>query len=299
VFTANFQVDVPNAIKEHNFASYITNDWHVTGIGTLQSGEPWSLYEFYGAVGSINFGNFPTLMNPVLGIKDPKHPKSALTGNRGRFRASTGNYIPYVDPSQINITYLQPGTNGIPISTGSDPSDIYETAFNTGQRNIFRQDAQKRLDMSLRKGFRISDKIHAEYELNVFNLTNTTSPDVPQDQAQIRQNNGCSTSAIASFGGDNNCGTFRSFLGYGQIVTSADPGDQQSARANLDQIPFSSGTGKGTQLPLSLNNGESYCNPNLYITGTSVCPNNAANFGSVTGTIGGSRAFTMGFHITY
>ena len=91
---ANFQVDVPNAVKSSNFASYITNDWHLTGIGTLQSGEPYSLYEFYGAVGSINFGNFPTLMNPVLGIKDPKHPKTALTGNKGSFRGSGGNYIP-------------------------------------------------------------------------------------------------------------------------------------------------------------------------------------------------------------
>ena len=109
MFTANFQVDVPNAIKKHNFASYFTNDWHLTGIGTLQSGEPYSLYEFYGAVGSINFGNFPTLMNPVLGIKDPKHPKTALTGNTGKFRGSGGSYIPYVDPSQIAINYLQPG----------------------------------------------------------------------------------------------------------------------------------------------------------------------------------------------
>src|SRR5208337_4994522 len=28
VFTANFQVDVPNAVKSSNVASYITNDWH-------------------------------------------------------------------------------------------------------------------------------------------------------------------------------------------------------------------------------------------------------------------------------
>jgi hypothetical protein len=299
VFTGNFQIDIPNAIKEHNFASYITNDWHLTGIGTVQSGEPWSLYEFYGAVGSINFGNFPTLMNPVLGIKDPKHPKTALTGNSGRFRASTGNYVPYVDPSQVAIRYLQPGTDGIPVSTGSDPSDVYETAFNSGQRNIFRQALQKRLDLSLRKGFRVTEKIRLQYELNVFNLTNTTSPDVPQDQAQIRQNNGCSSTAIASFGGDNNCGTFRSYLGYGQIVTSADPGDQQTAKTNLDQIPFATATGKATQLPLTLTDGQSYCNTDIYVTGQSYCPNNAANFGSVTGTIGGNRAFTMGIHITY
>ena len=86
VFTGNFQIDVPNLVKSNDFASYITNDWHLTGIAILQSGEPYSLYEFYGAVGSINFGNFPTLMNPVLGIKDPKNPKSAFTGNKGSFR---------------------------------------------------------------------------------------------------------------------------------------------------------------------------------------------------------------------
>jgi hypothetical protein len=299
VLTANFQIDMPNTLREHSFGSYFTNDWHLTGIGVLQSGEPWSLYEFYGAVGSINFGNFPTLMNPVLGIKDPSNPKSALTKNSGRFRDPSGNYIPYIDPSQVAINYLAPGTNGIPVSAGTDPSDIYETAFNVGQRNIFRQDAQKRLDLSVRKSFKISDKVSVQYELNAFNVTNTTSPDVPQDQAQIRQNNGCSTTAIAAFGGGNNCGQYRSYLGYGQIVTSPNGTDQQTALANLDQIPFATGTGKSTQLPLNLGNGDSYCNANVYTSGTTTCPNNAANFGSVTGTIGGSRAFTMGLHVTF
>jgi hypothetical protein len=302
VFSANFQVDLPNAEKENNFASYFTNDWHLTGIGIVQSGEPWSLYEFYGAVGSINFGNFPTLMNPVLGIKNPKNPKSALTGNPGKFRDSSGNYYPYVDPSQVAINYLAPGTNGIPISSGTEPSDIYQTAFNVGQRNIFRQALQKRVDLSLRKGFRVTDKIKLQYELNVFNLTNTTSSDIPQDQAQIRQNNGCSLTAINAYGGSNNCNQYRSYLGYGEVVASNNPTDQQSALANLDQVPFSNGTGKGTQLPLTLQLGQGTCQlPSQTIANSNPasCPNNAANFGSVTGTIGGPRAFTMGIHITY
>ncbi len=302
VFSANFQVDVPNAVKGDNFASYVTNDWHFTGIGILQSGEPWSLYEFYGAVGSINFGNFPTLMNPVLGIKDPANPKSALTGNPGKFRASGGDYIPYIDPSQVEIHYLAPGTNGIPISSAGEPSDIYQTAFNVGQRNIFRQSPQRRLDMSLRKGFKISEKLHLQYEFNAFNLTNTTSLDIPQDQAQIRQNNGCSATAIAAYGGSNNCNAYRGYLGYGQIVTSNNPTDQQAALVNLDQIPFATGTGKGTRLPLtlSLTPPQGTCTlAALTITGTNTCPNNAANFGSATGTIGGSRAITMGLHLTF
>jgi hypothetical protein len=299
VFSANFQVEIPNTAQDHSLTSYFVNDWHFTGMGILQSGEPWSLYEFYGAVGSINFGNFPTLMNPVLGIKDPSHPSKALTGNKGASRDANGNYIPFIDPSQIAISYLQPGTNGIPISTGDDPMDIYQTAFNTGQRNIFRQEPQRRLDLSLRKGFKIGERVRLQYELNAFNLTNTTSLDVPQNQAQIRQNNGCSATAIADFGGDNNCSAFRSYLGYGQVVTANNPTDQQSALANLDQVPFATGSGKSTLLSPKLSNGQSYCTANLYVAGQTYCPNNAANFGSVTGTIGGSRAFTMGIHITY
>ncbi|HEY1902509.1 MAG TPA: carboxypeptidase regulatory-like domain-containing protein [Terracidiphilus sp.] len=302
VFSANFQVDIPNAVKTHSLLSYVTNDWHLTGTGILQSGEPYSLYEFYGAVGSINFGNYPTLMNPTLGIKDPRHPKNALTGNKGSSRGSGGSYIPSIDPSQIAIHYLTPGEDGIPVSTGGDPSDIYETAFNVGQRNIFHQSGQRRLDLSIRKSFRISEKISAQYEFNVFNVTNTTSLDVPQNQAQIRQNNGCSANAIKAYQGDSNCNQYRSYLGYGQVVTSNDPGDQQSALGNLDQVPFATGSGKSLQLPLtlSLNPPQGTCTISpLTIANTSSCPNNAANFGSATGTVGGSRAIVMGFHITY
>ena len=196
VFSANFQFEVPNAARAHTLASYFANDWHLTGQGILQSGEPYSLYEFYGSVGSLRFGDYPNLMNPVLGIKDPQHPSTALTGNKGPFRGSGGSYIPTIDPTQIAIHYVAPGSSGVPLSTGTDPQDIYETAFNTGQRNIFRQAMQKRLDLSVRKTFHVSEKIAVEYELNAFNVTNTTSLDIPQDQARIRQNYACSNTAI-------------------------------------------------------------------------------------------------------
>jgi hypothetical protein len=315
VFIANFQVDIPNKAKQSSLLAYGINDWHIGGAGTIQSGEPYSLYEFYGAVGSIRFGNFPTLMNPVLGIKDPKHPKSALTGNKGTYRGTGGNYIPTIDPSQVDIVYLQSGTNGIPVSSGAsgDPQDNYETAFNVGQRNIFRQAAQKRLDMSIRKGFRVTEKVKAQFEMSIFNLTNTTSLDVPQNQAQIRQNNGCSASASGDIAyGGNNCNTYRGYLGYGQIVTNLDDQTTNSGRGtagqNLDQIPYSTGTGRTTQLPLMLqgpttpggSGGVGYCVITQFeVQGTTQCPNNAANFGSVTGTVGGGRAFVMGFRITY
>ncbi len=57
---------------------------------------------------------------------------------------------------------------------------------------------QKRLDISFRKNFHVTDKISIQYEFNIFNLTNTTSLDVPQDQTQIRQNDACSASAFVA-----------------------------------------------------------------------------------------------------
>ena len=82
-------------------------------------------------------------------------------------------------------------------------------------------------------------------------------------------------------------------------MASNDPVDQASALANLDQVPYATGTGKGLVLNPKLQNGQSYCTPNGYVAGTTYCPNNAANFGSVTGTIGGNRSVTMGFRVTF
>lgn len=300
VVSANFQVLVPNAAKEHSFLSYLVNDWTTSGIAILQSGQPYSLYEFYGAVGSVNFGNYPTLMNPILGIKDPAHPKSAMTGNKGSMRDSGGDYIPTLDPTQIAINYVAPGTDGVPVSTGSDPQDIYETAFNKGQRNIFRQSPQKRLDFSIRKMFHPTEKLAVQYDFNIFNLFNNTSLDIPQDQAQIRQNYACSDTAIQESEANYlNCTPGSYYINYGQIVTSSDPNDQQSAKNNLDQLPYATGSGKSTKLPLTVPLNQGLCSAPYAIQNTNSCPNNAANFGSATGTIGGNRAITMGIHITY
>ena len=295
VFIANFQVEAPNLAKAHSALSYITNDWHLTGVGLVQSGEPYSLYEFYGAVGSVFFGDFPTLSNPVLSIKDPTHPNRALTGNTGQFRGPGGSFIPHIDPTQLAINYLAPGQDGIPISTGNDPQDIYETDFAPGnQRNIFRQAVQKRLDISARKSFHPTGKIAIQYEFNVFNLTNTASLDVPQDQTEIRQASACSNSAKTA---GNNCSASEYFVNFGQIVTSANTADQLSAKTNLDQLPYANGSGKGTTIPTLLPVGKGSCTASGSVGNG--CPNNGANFGSVTTTIGGARAVTMGMHVTF
>jgi hypothetical protein len=299
VFSAYFQAAVPNLAHANTLLSEVVNGWNLDGTAIVQSGEPYSLYEFYGAVGSIYFGDFPTLMNPIIGIKNPSNPKQALTGNKGATRGAGGSYMPAIDPSQLSINYIQPGQDGIPISTGDDPQDIYETDFAPPQRNIFRQAAQKQINLSLRKIFKITQRYSLQYEFNVFNVANTTSLDVPSNQGQIRQNSACSTTATASaIVNDQNCqpGTYY-YVNYGQIVTSNNPSDQQSAKANLDQLPYQVGTGKATTVPTLIPVGDRTCVSVNAVPGG--CPNNAANFGSVYNTIGSNRMITMGFHFTY
>jgi hypothetical protein len=280
VFTANFDVQFPSPVAQHSFLGYLADNWEMTGIGVVQSGEPYSLYEYYGAVGSVYFGDYPTLLNPILPISNPRLAKSknyGLTGNSGAFRSSTGSYIPAVSPYDIAINYLAPGQKGIPVSTGSDPQDIYETDFApSNQRNIFRQALQKRLDLSFRKTFKFGSRYSLLYNFDAYNVFNTTSLDVPQDQTEIRQSDACSTLANANPKG--NCAA--DYLNYGQIATTNNAADQQTALKALDKTPaqYASGTGTGTTIPVTAN---------------------GANFGSVTNTIGGNRAIVMGLHLTY
>ena len=68
------------------------------------------------------------------------------------------------------------------------------------------------------------------------------------NQGQIRQNSACSTSATLA---GNNCSPGQYYyVNYGQIVTSNNPADQQSALANLDEPPYSNGAGVGLTIPL-------------------------------------------------
>jgi hypothetical protein len=297
IFTANFQAMLPNFAKEHTALAYVTNDWSLTGIGVVQSGEPYSLYEFYGAVGSAYFGDYPSLMNPVLPISNPKQAKtSGLTGNAGDRRGSGGEYMPTINPDDIAINYIAPGNKGVPTAAqgnAGDPTDIYETDFAPeNQRNIFRQAMQKRLDLSFRKSFHPTARISVLYEFNVFNVTNTTSMDVPQNQTQIRQSDACSTTAESS----GNCSA--GYVNYGQIATSSSTADQQSALTNLDQKPYYTGSGKTTAIPTTLPLNVQSCTTYNAISAAG-CPNNGANFGSVTGTIGGNRAITMALHVVF
>ncbi len=66
-------------------------------------------------------------------------------------------------------------------------NDPFETGFTTGQRNIFRQSFQKRADASVIKALNIKERYNLKFTFDVYNLTNTTSFDVPGNEVSQNQ----------------------------------------------------------------------------------------------------------------
>lgn len=168
-------------------------------------------------------------------------------------RAATTSQ-PSIPPRSISTT--SPGEKGVPTAAqgnAGDPLDTYETDFApSNQRNIFRQSAQKRLDICFRKSVKIKDRVTIQYAFNIFNVTNTTSLDVPQNQTQIRQTSyTCSATAMAVRG--SNCANEYT---YGQVVTNqadqATNNGRGTAGLALDQLPYVNGTGKSITIPIML-----------------------------------------------
>jgi hypothetical protein len=216
ILVFNYVFQLPKLAKESSLLGKFTNGWQVVGITKLQSGQPYSLYEFDGAVGSLYFGNFPSLANPVLGIKNGSNPKSALTGHSGSQLATTSpvTYVPAIDPTQLQINYVQPGQKGVPACTSGEPCDVFENDFTPGQRNIFKQSFQKDADISFQKVTRFTDRYSARYTFDVYNVTNTTSFDVPNNSATV---SGSRLNAAAPPTGCLNCTTS---VAFGQVATS-------------------------------------------------------------------------------
>jgi hypothetical protein len=166
-FTYGFAL--PKLYKGSSFARKLINDWTLNGVAIIQSGQPYSIIDFSGAVGSLFFSTFDGITNPIVPLAPGCTAKSASTGASGAFKT------PALKASCFTLPLVAVGTDGVP------SGDPFETQFTSGQRNIFRQAYQKRADASLGKVVNIHERYTLKYTLDVYNLTNTTSFDVPSD----------------------------------------------------------------------------------------------------------------------
>jgi Carboxypeptidase regulatory-like domain/TonB dependent receptor len=180
VINFNYVYVLPDFVHTHNVESYFTNGWSLVGLTVLQSGQPYSVIDFSGAVASIYYGVSNGITNPIVPLAAGCTAKNAKTGHSGAF--GTGDEA--LKASCFTVQPLATGSLG-----GAVPlSDPYETAFTTGQRNIFRQAFQKRADASLVKVTKFTERYSLKYTFDVYNLTNTSSFDVPGNEVSQNQN---------------------------------------------------------------------------------------------------------------
>ena len=175
VINFNYTYKLPSFAPASTLAGKVIDGWGLQGITVIQSGQPYSVIDYSGAVGSIYYGVADGITNPIVPLAPGCTPKSAKTGASGAFTNGGGDYA--LKASCFTLPSLSGGDLGGAIPT----NDSFETTFTSGQRNIFRQSYQRRADASLVKELSIAEKYHFLYTFDVFNLTNTTSFDIPTD----------------------------------------------------------------------------------------------------------------------
>ncbi len=182
VINFNYVFKIPDFANVHTLQGKVIDGWSLVGLTVLQSGQPYSIIDFSGAVGSIYYSTANGITNPIVPLNSSCTAKSAKTGASGAWTLFNGK--PALNPACFTLPVLPAGGLGGAIPT----SDPYESGFTTGQRNIFRQDFQKRADVSLIKVLSLKERYNLKYTFDVYNLTNTTSLDVPGNE--VTQNAG-------------------------------------------------------------------------------------------------------------
>jgi hypothetical protein len=177
IFNFNYVYQLPSFVAGNSWKSKLANGWAVQGIAVIQSGQPYSVIDYTGAVGSIYYGVSDGITNPIVPLAPGCTAYNAVTGAIG------AGSTPALKASCFTLPLLQPGDLGGAIP----PGDLYETDFTSGQRNIFRQAWQERTDISLVKLTKASERVSIRFALDVFNLTNTPSFDIPIDSVSQNQ----------------------------------------------------------------------------------------------------------------
>jgi hypothetical protein len=173
VFNLSYVFQLHDFARQSSLEGKFIDGWSLVGMTVLQSGQPYSVVDYTGSVGSIYYSTANGITNPIVPLASGCTAKTALTGASGAW--TTGSGKPALKASCFAIPLLPAGgLNGAIPNT-----DPYETGFATGERNIFRQAFQKRADASLVKDTKISDRYDLKYTFDVYNLTNTSSFDIP------------------------------------------------------------------------------------------------------------------------
>lgn len=188
VFTINYLYQIPDLTKSQGFLKHVVNGWGFSGITILESGQPYSVYDFSGTVASQFYGaGDDFITNPLLAIPGGTVKSVQLQGTSGVNPAN-----PVLNGGAFGILVNAPGTNGVPpcgpTTDENAPNaacDFSETAFSTQGRNPFRGPFQSRFDFSVMKTFKLSERFTLRYDAQFFNIFNHPSFDAPVNNISL------------------------------------------------------------------------------------------------------------------
>jgi hypothetical protein len=207
VFNFSYVYQLPKFTGDSaSWKGRVTNGWAIEGLAIFQSGQPFSVIDYSGAVGSVFYGVSDGITNPIVPLAPGCTPKTAVTGHSG---ATPG--LPALNAACFTIPLLAPGA----LNGAIPANDPYETNFTTGQRNIFRQAWQRRMDVSFVKDTYITERADLKFSFDVFNVTNTASFDVPiDDVTQNQYYNGFPMAGTGTPVLPSGCGTANQVNGF-------------------------------------------------------------------------------------
>lgn len=175
VFLLNYSYTIPNLVKSKAVAQAVSG-WIIGGQTVAQSGQPYSIYDFSGSVGSLYFGTFDFITNPIVPLKPGVTPAQAQL--QGTLGVNAGQ--PVLNASDFLPQFVAPGTHGVPACDATGCDD-FESLYGTSGRNLFRGPFQVRFDMSLAKEFPIKERFRLRFQAAAFNVFNHPDFDAPNN----------------------------------------------------------------------------------------------------------------------
>jgi hypothetical protein len=175
VFLINISYTTPK-LTANKQLGYLANGWTIGGQIVAQSGEPYSIYDYSGSVGSLYFGTDDELTNPIVPLA------SGVTAKQAQLQGTTGVNAgkPVLNANDFAPVFVAPGTNGVPACNASG-CDLYESLFSGSGRNIFRAPFQTRFDTLLAKEFVLTDRFKLRFNFDAYNLFNHPDFDAPNN----------------------------------------------------------------------------------------------------------------------
>jgi hypothetical protein len=177
VLAISYLYQLPSFSKTNSLLSKFTNGWGLSGITVVQSGQPYNIVDFSGAVAGLFYGTQVSILDPILGLAPGVSPSSAFLPGNPVVNPKGG--LSVLDPSKFVIPTIAPGTDGVPLG------DNMETGFSGGGRNIFRGPLQSRFDTALRKETKLTERFGLNYELDAFNVFNHASFAAPRNTTSV------------------------------------------------------------------------------------------------------------------